>query len=193
MYKCYIVIYTCASTRGAVLDLVPDVSAEIFVNSLSKFISRRGYPQMILSDNGSPFIADITQNFVASKNVKWDFNLANAPYGGFWERLIGQVKRCLKKVLRRTTLDFCQLQTVIREIKFILHSRPLGVLCDGDMEQILTPNHLLFGRKLNLENVRSDFNLENKVELKKYVNHINNLLTHFWNYWRSEYVPSLRE
>ena len=142
MYKCYIVIYTCASTRGAVLDLVPDVSAEIFVNSLSKFISRRGYPQIILPDNGSPFIADITQNFVASKNVKWDFNLANARYGGFWERLIGQVKRCLKKVLRRTTLDFCQLQTVIQEIKFILHSRPLGVLCDGDVEQILTPNHL---------------------------------------------------
>ena len=194
MYKCYIVIYTCASTRGAVLDLVPDVSAEIFVNSLSKFFSRRGYPQIILSDNGSPFIADITQNFVASKNVKWDFNLVNAPwYGGFWERLIGQVKRYLKKVLRRTTLDFCQLQTVIREIKFILHSRPLGVLYDDDMEQILTPNHLLFGRKLNLENVRSDFNLENKVELKKYVNHINNLLTHFWNRWRSEYVPSLRE
>ena len=61
------------------------------------------------------------------------------------------------------------------------------------MEQILIPNHLLFGRKLNLENIRSDFNLEKKVELKKYVNHINNLLTHFWNRWRSEYAPSLRE
>ena len=75
----------------------------------------------------------------------------------------------------------------------ILNSRPLGVLHDDDMEQILTPNHVLSGRKLNLENVRSDFNLENEVELKKYVNHIYNLLTHFWNHWRSEYVPSLRE
>ena len=42
------------------------------------------------------------------------------------------------------------------------------------------------------ENVRNDFNLENQVELKKYVNH-NNLSTYFWNRWRSEYVPSLRE
>ena len=84
MYKCYIVIYTCASTRVVVLDLVPDASAETFINSLSKFISRRGCPQIMLSDNGSPFIADITQNFVAGKNVKWDFNLANAPwYEGF--------------------------------------------------------------------------------------------------------------
>ena len=99
MYKCYIVIYTCASTRGVVLDLVPDASAETFINSLAKFISRRGCPQIILSDNGSQFIADITQIFVAIKNVKWDFNLINAPwYGSFWERLTGQIKRCLKKV-----------------------------------------------------------------------------------------------
>ena len=71
------------------------------------------------------------------------------------------------------------LQTVIREIELILNSRPLRVLYDDDMEQVLTPNHLLFGRKLNLENVRSNFDLENKVELKKYVNQINDLLTHF--------------
>ena len=193
MYKCYIVIYTYESTSGVVLDLVPDASAEAFVNSLSKFISRRGCPQIILADNGSLFMADITQNFVVSKNVKWDFNLANAPwYGGFWERLIGQVKRCLKKVLGRTTLDFYQLKIVIQEIELILNSRPLGVLYDDDMEQILTPNHLLFGRNLNLENVRSNFNLESEVELKKCVNH-NNILTHFWNRWRSVYVPSLRE
>ena len=65
MYKCCIVIYTYASTRGVVLDLVPDASAEAFVNSLSKFISRRGCSQIILAENGSPFMADITQNFVA--------------------------------------------------------------------------------------------------------------------------------
>ena len=62
----------------------------------------------------------------------------------------------------RRTLDFYQLQTVIQEIELILNSRPLGVLYDNDMEQILTPNHLLFGRKLNLENVCSDFYLENQ-------------------------------
>ena len=100
MYKCYIVIYICASTRGVVLDLVPDASTETFVNSLSKLISGEGCPQKILSDNCSPFIADITQKFVTSKNVEWHFNLSNSPwYRGFWEGLIGQVKRCLKKVL----------------------------------------------------------------------------------------------
>ena len=84
-----------------------------------------------------------------------------------------------EKVLGRTTLDFYQLKIVIQEIELILNSRPLGVLYDDDMEQILTPNHLLFGRNLNLENVRSNFNLESEVELKKCVNNINNILTHF--------------
>ena len=110
---------------------------------------------------------------------------------GFWERLIGQGKRCLKKVLERTT--FRTFTSCKQEIELILNSRPFGGLHDGDTEQILTPNHLLFGRKLNLENVRSDFNLKNKVELKKYVNHTNNLLTHFWNRSRSEYVLTPRE
>lgn len=74
---------------GVVLDLVPDGWAEVFVNSLCHFFSKRGWPQIILSDNGSPYIADATQKFVVSRNVKWDFNLAKAPrYEGFWERLI---------------------------------------------------------------------------------------------------------
>ena len=186
MYKCYIVIYTCASTRGVVLDVVPDGTAETFIYNLRKFISRRGCPKVILSDNGGLFIADSTQLFVNQRNIKWDFSLPKAPcYGGFWERLIGQVKRCLKKVLGRTSLDFYQLQT--------LNSRPLGVLYDDDMEQILTPNHLLFGQKLNIENIYGEFQLKNNINLKKYKEYIDNLLTHFWNRWRSEYVPSLRE
>ena len=44
-FKYYIVIYTCASTRGVILDVVPDGSAETFINSLKKFISRRGCQQ----------------------------------------------------------------------------------------------------------------------------------------------------
>lgn len=133
LYKSHVVIYTCVSTRGVVLDLVSDGWAETFVYSLCKFNSRRDCPQIILPDNGSPFIAEITHNFVTSRNVKWYFNLTNTLwYGGFWEQLIGQVKRCLRKILGRTILGFYQLQTVIQEKELILKSRPLGVLYDDD-------------------------------------------------------------
>ena len=42
LFKCYVVFYTCASTRGVVLELVPDASSKYFVYSFRKFIARRG-------------------------------------------------------------------------------------------------------------------------------------------------------
>ena len=57
MNACYVLIYTCASSRGIVLDLVPSTSSREVVNSLKRFIARRGCPQQILSDNGSAFYA----------------------------------------------------------------------------------------------------------------------------------------
>ena len=43
---------------------------------------------------------------------------------------------------------FNELQVLLYEIKLVLNSKPLGFVYDKDLEEILTPNHLLFGRKL---------------------------------------------
>ena len=123
-----------------------DTSAKEFINSLKRFIARRGCPQKILSDNGGAFTATETQKFVAERNVKWKFTKAQW-YGAIWERLVQSAKRCLKKVVGHTTLNFIEMQTVLIEIDAILNSRPLCPLYDDDMEEPLTPNHLLFGRK----------------------------------------------
>ena len=99
LFKCYVVLYTCATTCGVVLDLVSDVSAKTFVNIL-KFISPRGCPRIILSDNGTAFTVESTQNFAATLNIKWQFSLREAPwFGGFWERLAFPVKRSMKKTI----------------------------------------------------------------------------------------------
>ena len=183
--KCYIVIYTCAATRGIVLDLVPDASSQTFINSFINFISRRGCPQIVLSDNGSPFTANNTQQFVDNHNIQWKFSIAEAlRYGGFWERLISQVKRCLKKTLGKTSFDFYELQTVLSQIELILNSRPLGVLFDDDLEQILTPNHLLFGRKLNLVNSSSTHPVK-EIDISRHYKYVECLLEHFWKRWRT--------
>ena len=55
---------------------LPDESTDTFFNNLSKPISRTGCPQIILSDNGSLFVADTTQQFVSNKNIQWKFALA---------------------------------------------------------------------------------------------------------------------
>ena len=54
--KCYIALFTCTSTRAVHLELVPDLHATSFIRALKRFISRRGIPTLIVSDNGKTFI-----------------------------------------------------------------------------------------------------------------------------------------
>ena len=89
LYKAYIVIYTCAATRAVILDVVHNANASTFISCFKRFISRRGCPSTVISDNGSAFISDDTQNFVSSRLINWKFNLEKAPWwGGMWERLV---------------------------------------------------------------------------------------------------------
>jgi hypothetical protein len=124
--------------------------------------------------------------------VKWQFTLTKAPwYGGIWERLVQSAKRCLKRVIGRTTLTFLELQTVLVEIEVILNSRPLCPLYDDDMEEPLTPNHLLFGRKLSQYNVQHENEVNMSVGSKR-VRYIETVVEHFWERWRKEYIATLR-
>ena len=42
MHTAWGVLYTCAASRGIVLDLSPDTTSNSFIRSFSRFISRRG-------------------------------------------------------------------------------------------------------------------------------------------------------
>ena len=175
-------------------NLAPNASAKTFVNSLKKFISRRGYPRIILSENGTAFTAELTQNFAATRNTKLQFSLIEAPwFGMFWERLVSPVKRSMKKTLRNSMVCFTELQVLLYEIELVLNSRPLGFVYDNDLEEILTPNHLLFGCKLYTSNSSIQGNVGINLVLPKRVHLINILLNQFWSRWRNEYVTSLRE
>ena len=71
MFKAWVVLFTCAASRGIVLDLVPDMGTGSFVRSLSRFISRRFCPNDVISDNGNNFIAELTQNHASNLNIEW--------------------------------------------------------------------------------------------------------------------------
>ena len=126
LHTAFITLYTCASSRGVLLDLVHDTSAESFISSCTRFISRRGCPHILLSDNGTAFTAKKTQEFAARKNIEWKCSIAEAPwFAGFWERLVACVKNCLKKTIGRTTLRYNEMQTVLMEVEMILNPIPL--------------------------------------------------------------------
>ena len=64
MHKAYIVIFTCATSRSVILDIVEDNSSKNFMNSLKKFIARRCCPKKIISDNGIVFKSQDSLFFV---------------------------------------------------------------------------------------------------------------------------------
>ena len=161
------------------------------IRGLSRFFSRRGTPSSILSDNGTNFRSDETQKFVRSKNVRWSFNPPATPWwGGVYERIIRCVKRCLKKVLGRNTVTYEELQTILYEIELILNNRPLTFTYENPNDPVLTPNHLLFGRRLNLQGISSN---EDDVNINSRYKHLENLLQHFIKRWQNEYLLELRE
>ena len=109
-----------------------------------------------------------------------------------FERMIRSMKRCLRKLLGRSRVDYEQLHMLLTEIQTIVNNRPLTFLYDDPAEVVLTPNHLLFGRKINLDNISKSISFNNE-DLNKGSQHIHNLLEHFRNRWRTEYLTKLRE
>ena len=49
-------LFTCLVTRAVHLEVVPDLTADSCVAALQRFISRRGQPKTIISDNGTNFV-----------------------------------------------------------------------------------------------------------------------------------------
>ena len=88
------------------------------------------------------------QTYMVNHQVKWKFIVEKAPWwGGFWERMVGMTKRCLRKTIGRSNLTFEEPRTVIVEIEGTVNNRPLTYLYD-DMEgisQALTPARLIYG------------------------------------------------
>ena len=193
--KVYIALFTCAVTRAVHLELVPNLSAESFIRALARFKGRRGTPVLIVSDNGKTFKDSRVQAYCQRDGTVWKFNVEAAPWwGGFFERLVKSVKLSLKKVIRNARLNYEELSTVLVEVEAALNSRPLTYVFD-EMEEPLTPSHLIVGRRILSVPSRNPSNEVDQTEgtLTRGAKFLQRTLDHFWNRWRSEYLTQLRE
>ena len=193
MYKAWIVLITCASSRCIHLDLVPDCSGKSCVDALTRFINSRGAPKLAISDNGTAFISRDVQTFASNRGIRWKFNIPNAPWmGGFFERMVKSVKRCLRKMLLNTRLNYEEMLTVLREIENVLNNRPLTFVYNDDLVETLTPNKLLYGRNIETVVTNQNESIE-EVDVTKRITYVRNIVDHFWSRWRNEYLRELRE
>lgn len=144
--KRWVSLYTCLAVRAIHMEVVADLTAEECLLALRRFVASRGVPETISSDNALQFklTADVlTSQYCVTNNIKWKFIPELAPwFGGYYERLIGIVKNCLKKTLDKHLLNDPQLHTVIKEIEAVVNSRPLTVV-GNEIEHILTPADFL--------------------------------------------------
>lgn len=89
------------------------------------------------------------KHYFADISVKWSFNLDKAPWwAGVFERMIQSAKRCLRKTIGNAWLTYDELMTSVIEVEMILNSRPLSYVSSEDIEEPLTPSHLLVGYRV---------------------------------------------
>nr|CAH7726126.1 unnamed protein product [Callosobruchus chinensis] len=204
--KCYVSLFICFSTKAVHLELVSSLTTEDFILALRRFVSRRGKPKKIYSDNGTNFVGAFRELgvFIASsqsklreaalkEEISWVFLPPQSPhFGGLWEAGVRSVKHHLRRVLTETKLTFEEFATVIAQIEAILNSRPLCPLSsDPNDYSILSPAHFLIGRSL-VAAPDTDYTSEKLNRLNRY-QFIQRITQHFWNRWVREFIAELQQ
>ena len=143
-----------------------------------------------------------TKQFYNSIQLKWNFNLERAPWwGGLFERMVQSTKKCLRKTIGSAKLTYDELLTALTEVEGILNSRLLTYISSDDVEEPLTPSHLLTGfRVLNLpdptqgdDSYLDEELVVNQEILTRRMKHLRKSTDHFLRRWRSEYLNELHE
>ena len=132
------------------IEDVSSLETNSFIQALRRFISNRGYPKEIWSDNATNFagaekeirqsLRDWNQDELNERlrkdeiscylcpRIEWIFQAPPASHmSGIWERLIRSVRKTMKAVLGdpNAFVGLESLRTVFAEVVTILNTRPL--------------------------------------------------------------------
>ena len=155
-------------------------------------------PHLVISDNGKTSKSKFLKSFFIQHGINWRFNIPRAPWwGGFFERMVRAVKRCLKKTLGSARVTYEEFETTLIEVEAVLNSRPLTYLKES-VEEPLTPSSLCLGRRLlshpptTQGSITADCN-NPAAELSRRQKYLSTVLQHVWDRWRKECLSELQE
>ncbi|XP_018301268.1 uncharacterized protein [Mycetomoellerius zeteki] len=193
------------------LEIAFDLTTEGFLNTLKRFIARRGKLSNIFSDNATTFtsankelkrlLAEFMKSdhheglaqVAAEEGINWHFIPPRAPnFGGIWEAAVKSSKSHFRRVTGTSLLTMDEMQTLTNQIESILNSSPLTILSNylNDLS-FLSPGHFLIGDTLitvpepTLINVK-----ENRLSRWQRTEQIKQ---HFWNRWSKDYLNQLQQ
>ncbi|XP_033221142.1 uncharacterized protein LOC117175542 [Belonocnema kinseyi] len=137
-HKAYIALFICLATRAIYLELVSDCSTFSFLAAFKRFVSRRGLPSNLHSNNGTNFQAaskelkiafrklradENVRNFFVTESITWHFIPPYAPhFGGLWEAALKSVKHHLRRIVGNHTLTIEDMSTLLCQIEASLQA-----------------------------------------------------------------------
>ena len=203
--KCYGVIFSCLVVRAVYIDVAVDYSTDAFLQVFRRFVSVRGYPRKVFSDNGTQLVGaskelkDIASSLDQDKisafgiengGVEWTFSPGNAPwYNGATEALVKSTKRALNIAVGDSVLSFSELQTAMMEAAQLVNQRPIGSTpTTPDDGSYLCPNDLILGRA-SPTIPQGEFKTRNSNRHR--LDYLQSIVTGFWRRWTREVFPKL--
>ncbi|XP_059223375.1 uncharacterized protein LOC131997094 [Stomoxys calcitrans] len=205
--KGYACIFICFATKAIHLEATSDLSTNTFLAAFSRFVSRRGCPLHLHSDNGTNFVGAskvLAKNFLQSskqsiesnyahQKIEWHFIPPGAPHmGGLWEAGVKSFKTHFRKVAANFKHTFEEFQTLLSKIEACLNSRPLCSISQESSDfSALTPGHFLIGAPiltpLDPKISEAPISLVNRWQRLKAIHQ------HFCIRWKGEYLKELHK
>ncbi|XP_026029422.1 uncharacterized protein LOC113025652 [Astatotilapia calliptera] len=199
------IIFKCLTTHAVYLDLLASMDTDSFLMGLRRFISRRGKPFELLSDQGTNFrggsselqeafnaLGPALKSQLASQQIHFRFNPPQAPhFGGSWEREIRSIKSALHTILGSQHVTEEVFRTILSEVESIINSKPLGYVSSdvADVDPI-TPNMLLMGRPDS--GMPQVVYPEAELLSRRRWRQCQALADQFWIHYIRNYLPSLQ-
>lgn len=205
--KGYVCVFVCFSTKAIHLEATSNLSTSAFLAAFCRFVSRRGCPLHLHSDNGTTFVGAskiIAKDFIqtsqqavmsryAHQNLTWHFIPPGAPHmGGLWEAGVKSFKLHFRKIAGNSKYTFEEFQTLLSKIEACLNSRPLSPMSQEPSDlSALTPGHFLIGCPL-LVPIDPSIS-EAPMSLVNRWQRLNIIHQHLCTRWKEEYLKELHK
>jgi len=122
--------------------------------------------------------------------------MARSPWwGGFFERMVGIMKRSLSKSIGTSLLAHDELRAALLDVEIFMNNRPLTYVGEDCDQPVLTPNALMGQTSTKfLEEDLEELNYqeEDKV-LTRRMRYLHRTREHLRKRWQNEYLHALQE